>query len=186
MNIEAIKARYQQHLFRSRTEARWAVFFDQMQISWEYEPEGFVLEGGTPYLPDFWLQDFGLFVEIKGFLPTGNELKKCKVLQEGTGRGVVLFRGIPGARHGIPFLWDTTDSSGGTYGGDDCYFMICNGHLCLVVEDMRGDRQMYVTDTFESNWRVITATEAIDRGTSNYDRDVLETAYLTAKSKRFW
>jgi len=38
--------------FRSRLEARWAVFFTEAGIEWEYEPQGFETEAG-PYLPDF-------------------------------------------------------------------------------------------------------------------------------------
>lgn len=41
--------------FRSRLEARWAVFFEALGIEWEYEQEGFELEDGTFYLPDFLL-----------------------------------------------------------------------------------------------------------------------------------
>lgn len=35
-------------------EARWAVFFDALDIKYLYEPQGFVT-GGRPYLPDFCL-----------------------------------------------------------------------------------------------------------------------------------
>lgn len=38
--------------FRSRTEARWAVFFDALGWQWAFEPEGFELPHGR-YLPDF-------------------------------------------------------------------------------------------------------------------------------------
>ncbi len=51
--IKAIDTRYAGHLFRSRLEARWAVFFDHLQLRWEYEPEGYELPDGTRYLPDF-------------------------------------------------------------------------------------------------------------------------------------
>lgn len=51
--IKPIETRYKGYRFRSRLEARWAVFFDDMRFSWEYEPEGFVLNDGTHYLPDF-------------------------------------------------------------------------------------------------------------------------------------
>src|SRR5215210_7860944 len=34
---------YQGCRFRSRIEARWAVFFDNLGIKWWYEPEGFSL-----------------------------------------------------------------------------------------------------------------------------------------------
>lgn len=44
--------------FRSRLEARWAVFFDTLGINWEYEPETFIsnaFEDAPPiqYTPDF-------------------------------------------------------------------------------------------------------------------------------------
>lgn len=50
--------------FRSTLEARWAIFFDHAGIGWEYEPEGFVIDG-RPYRPDF-LLDCGTWVEVKG------------------------------------------------------------------------------------------------------------------------
>jgi hypothetical protein len=50
--IKAIETRYANCRFRSRLEARWAVFFDHLGVKWEYEPEGFDTPAG-PYLPDF-------------------------------------------------------------------------------------------------------------------------------------
>lgn len=52
-SIQPIETSYGSHRFRSRLEARWAVFFDQLGLRWEYEVEGFQLEDGTRYLPDF-------------------------------------------------------------------------------------------------------------------------------------
>ncbi len=57
MAFKIIETIYNGHLFRSRLEARWAVFFDRLGIVWEYEYEGFNLDG-VKYLPDFWLPDF--------------------------------------------------------------------------------------------------------------------------------
>ena len=51
--MKAIQTEYKGYLFRSRLEARWAVFFDAFGISWEYEPEGIVLSDGSFYLPLF-------------------------------------------------------------------------------------------------------------------------------------
>lgn len=51
--IKAIQTAYKGYHFRSRLEARWAVFFDALGMKWEYEPEGFELPGGVRYLPDF-------------------------------------------------------------------------------------------------------------------------------------
>lgn len=50
--IKAIETHYKGYRFRSRLEARWAVFFDDLRLRWEYETEGFDIDG-TRYLPDF-------------------------------------------------------------------------------------------------------------------------------------
>ena len=65
MTIKAIETEYNGYRFRSRLEARWAVFFDAAGIEYQYEPEGFELRDGTKYLPDFYLPWFKCYVEIK-------------------------------------------------------------------------------------------------------------------------
>lgn len=69
--FQAIETHYLGHRLRSRLEARWAVFFSEAGLQWEYEPEGFRLPGGVYYLPDFYIQDVdsgsGLFFEIKPY-----------------------------------------------------------------------------------------------------------------------
>lgn len=68
--IKAIQTKYKGYNFRSRLEARWAVFFDAMGIKWEYEPEGFDLGAVGWYLPDFRIESKGkkAWVEVKGGL----------------------------------------------------------------------------------------------------------------------
>lgn len=67
MTITAIETRYAGHHFRSRLEARWAVFFNTLGIRWEYEPQGYTVgPKKTPYLPDFFLPDLHCVVEVKG------------------------------------------------------------------------------------------------------------------------
>jgi len=62
---------YNNYYFRSKLEAKWAVFFDLMKIKWEYEPEPFTCDDGSQYTPDFHLPDVylrdekGIYVEIK-------------------------------------------------------------------------------------------------------------------------
>jgi hypothetical protein len=67
VSIAAIPTRYAGCRFRSRLEARWAVFFDAMGIEWQYEPQGYKV-GKRPYLPDFLLTDreYETWVEVKG------------------------------------------------------------------------------------------------------------------------
>jgi hypothetical protein len=62
--LKAIETRYRGYRFRSRLEARWAVFMDALGVRWEFEPEGYNLDGEW-YLPDFWLPDLRAFLEIK-------------------------------------------------------------------------------------------------------------------------
>jgi hypothetical protein len=63
-SIQAIEVEYKGHRFRSKTEAKWAVFFDRIGIRWEYEPQGYTFENYS-YLPDFYLPDRQMYVEIK-------------------------------------------------------------------------------------------------------------------------
>lgn len=63
--MQAIETIYKGYRFRSRLEARWAVFFDALGIKWEYEPEGYDLEEAGWYLPDFWLPQVKMFAEVK-------------------------------------------------------------------------------------------------------------------------
>jgi hypothetical protein len=51
---QPIETTYGGTRFRSRLEARWAVFFNELDIEWHFELEGFELPSGR-YLPDFWL-----------------------------------------------------------------------------------------------------------------------------------
>lgn len=57
---------YNGYYFRSRLEARWAVFFDTANIEYQYEVEGYQTEYGEKYLPDFFLPKTQTWVEVKG------------------------------------------------------------------------------------------------------------------------
>ena len=65
MDIKPIETHYNGYHFRSRLEARWAVFFDALGVEYEYEKDGILLRNGEYYLPDFYLPKFETFVEIK-------------------------------------------------------------------------------------------------------------------------
>lgn len=93
---KAIETRYAGCRFRSRLEARWAVFFDAMGFEWEYEPEGFELSTGR-YLPDFRLRihqnDYPQWFEVKadGF---GSD-DRHRVLAVETATPVIIAKGMP-------------------------------------------------------------------------------------------
>jgi hypothetical protein len=69
--ITPIETLYEGCRFRSRLEARWAVFFDTLGLKWRYEPEGFSIDWAVNYLPDFLVDDVG-WIEIKPNTETDN------------------------------------------------------------------------------------------------------------------
>lgn len=88
--IETIHSGYR---FRSRLEARWSIFLETLGIEYRYEPEGFELPDGTWYLPDFYLPQFEIWVEIKPDIPTTKEREKAIQLCIATQNAVALFAG---------------------------------------------------------------------------------------------
>jgi hypothetical protein len=110
--MKPIETRYKGYRFRSRLEARWAVFFDAVGEGWEYEKEGYETEAGW-YLPDFYLPRLKVFIEIKGAAPSDDELAKVVALRGGHGCSIVIFQGLPGQHWGALYTWDIGESSGG-------------------------------------------------------------------------
>lgn len=101
--LKPIETAYAGCRFRSRLEARWAVFFDSLGVRWEYEKEGYELPSGW-YLPDFWLPDNEFWVEIKGKPATKKEFQLAKELAAATGKITFIFD------HGIEPFSITDDS----------------------------------------------------------------------------
>jgi len=95
--VKVLETEYRGIRFRSRLEARWAVFFDQLEIEYEYEPEGFEFDDGTRYLPDFWLPTFdgGMYVEVKC---QGGDLTKARRLAAEKRVSIWLAVGPPACR----------------------------------------------------------------------------------------
>lgn len=93
--IKAIETTYKGYRFRSRLEARWAVFFDALGIEWEYEKEGYDLGEAGWYLPDFWLPEENMWAEVKPASFGDYEIKKCATLATTTGHPVLMLPGVP-------------------------------------------------------------------------------------------
>ncbi len=94
--VGAIPTAYRGYTFRSRLEARWAVFFDALGLAWEYEREGY-RDGTTWYLPDFWLPSLELFWEVKGTVNDAHSgIEKAKMLSSVTGYPVAIAYGPVG------------------------------------------------------------------------------------------
>lgn len=109
--MKAIPTRYAGCHFRSRLEARWAVFFDTLGIAWNYESEGYEIDnpaGGTwQYLPDFYLPELRRWVEVKG----DHKQLTADYL-------AMIAHGIDydgPLKDGVLFLGDIPDTTGATY-----------------------------------------------------------------------
>jgi hypothetical protein len=117
--IKAIETKYSGYKFRSRLEARWAVYFDTMNIPWEYELEGFDLGITGKYLPDFWLPTFNAYAEVKANEPTKLELDKAQALCNMTDKSLIWLVGVPEdikTSHG--FYSETYPSIDGSFNSD--------------------------------------------------------------------
>jgi len=93
--LQALETPYNGYRFRSRLEARWAVFFDALALRYQYEPEGYALTDGRHYLPDFWLEDLQVFFEVKPTAPDEDARAKCQGLARDTHKKVLLTMGAP-------------------------------------------------------------------------------------------
>jgi len=82
VTIKAIQTFYNGHHFRSRAEARYAVFLTELDVPFLYEHEGWELPGGMRYLPDFYLPEQNCVIEIKGTHPTPEERSKAEALAD--------------------------------------------------------------------------------------------------------
>jgi hypothetical protein len=98
--LKAIDTKFEGYLFRSRLEARWAVFFSEIGLRYEYEKEGFKLEDGSWYLPDFYLPSIHSWLEVKPDSFSETERSRVILLSKGFGEDVfvILGNGMPGPR----------------------------------------------------------------------------------------
>jgi len=97
--IQSIDTNYKGYYFRSRLEARWAVYFDSLGIDYIYEPQGFFLDDGSKYLPDFYLPDFKTFVEVKGDFLDSFDYNRAKRLVKQTNLPLIILDRDPSLKH---------------------------------------------------------------------------------------
>lgn len=92
--IRPIETRAYGCRFRSRTEARWAVFLTEASFDWRYEPEGAALEAGA-YLPDFEVTANGvtIYLEVKPPVNDTDDPRWAELARR-SGRMVFTVRGL--------------------------------------------------------------------------------------------
>lgn len=97
-DLRPIETTYKGYRFRSRLEARWAVFFDHMDIPWEYEAQGYVFGHGEGYLPDFrlWGAVLGEVKPKESDAPgAAEEIEKLIRFVDDTLESLILLDGMP-------------------------------------------------------------------------------------------
>jgi len=172
--MKAIETEYAEHLFRSRLEARYAVFLDTVGEKWVYEPDTYDLDGEW-YLPDFWLPRMNCFLEIKGPQPTESEIRKCRKLQYHSGKAVLIAYGLPNQNEMIWFAWDSGDSGGGMDEYPVKWGLDENRQLTLVLRDYNPNRTY-----FSEEWKV-----AFVPSDDWADMALVQPAITKAKQARF-
>lgn len=166
--VSAIQTAYASCRFRSRIEARWAVFFDCMGIPYEYEPDGYFVAGAA-YLPDFYLRKQHLFVEVKPDDPTPEEIDKATGLAVETEREVIIAMGGPQER----FQLIRIAPSGVQYRG-----------LWVWAWDRNPRAGPHLVSEDDSQWLGGGDGHALPTKRPMFS-GALEDAYATAKSARF-
>ncbi|NDH69529.1 MAG: hypothetical protein EBY22_16870 [Gammaproteobacteria bacterium] len=180
--LVAMPAEFDGIKYRSRNEARWAVFFKELGIKFAYEEEGFDLGGGIRYLPDFHIpiQDKfrrDMYFEIK---PSASGLiivdeqdnKKIEALSN------YVFISVLGSvhdyQHKIYSECAGYDISGPSSG--DCDYLFCQCQFCGAI-----------------GFEYLGRAERINCcGKNPYHKDYNELALCicdaleAAKSHRFW
>lgn len=96
-DVKAIPTEFNGIKYKSRLEARWAVFFDVLGVQALYEYEGYRLSSGW-YLPDFYAPSMNAWFEVKPTELTEREKQLCHELNESTGKRVIQLSGDVGYR----------------------------------------------------------------------------------------
>lgn len=206
--LEAIPTYYKGYHFRSRLEARWAVFFDAIGAQWEYEPEGFT-RNGISYLPDFrvkcwcrWPREEGalidLYVEVKADVDKISKAEYEKIMEfagfeyvtDEEGQIVRLDDSPILAKERIPVLVVT-----GLPGPEHWRWWIEDRWDHVLYSGKRGNLRAYNFDIVDGDWYAAYPCISDDgkfilAGSSHdfFDRvDMQRTAdaYAAARSARF-
>lgn len=168
--MKVIETKYKGIIFRSRTEARWAVFMDEIGVRYDYEPEAYELEKGIVYLPDFWIPSIETYLEIKPDKPNSFEEKKAFLLARKRTKRVIVFVGNP-------VLPSNDIHSGYMYfpsGSADEYYWWCECPMCGAFGIEWGG----------SSHKLQCGHSAV--GCQNFDSKRLVRAYEIATQRRFW
>lgn len=178
--MKAIETRYAGCRFRSRLEARWAVFFDALGIAWDYEPEGLLVgPDERPYLPDFRITSVSkltMLVEVKGTDETLDVDKLAGATGDDAKRDQLMILGpIPRVDEGVtPTHWMIRRIAGRAY--------LAEGYFTPLGNVMQFGYEYPVAP------RTLEVLGGLVEGRMCEDlvlRPEVERAYIAARSARF-
>lgn len=186
MTSKAIETHYNGYRFRSRLEARWAVFFDALRVDYEYEKQGYDLGEAGCYLPDFWLPAWQCWVEIKATPEhvTAHEKAKAWALARHTSALVFMFFrcDLPDIRidDGMPTFphYGRYYAPDGAWGGLMAFGVCCQ--CDRVTLGYHGGHYVHCAPAYDFQH---CSTNALGDGVSDDPRIVQ--AFQYAKSARF-
>ena len=193
--LKAIETNYNGYRFRSRLEAKWAVFFDALKVKYQYELEGFDLGELGWYLPDFFLSEQDAWVEVKGKDPTQTEIDKIATLCLQSRQTTIILSSTPGIHAGNVtafFRFQDTDSMPGgetplDYLGNGVYAFGLTpiyGGVANFRQGRKDDRELWIV---EQNHAYADCLNVIVRNKCRWPiiNERLENAYSAARSARF-
>lgn len=102
---------YANTYFKSKAEARWAVFFDALRLPWLYEPKPFTTSRGG-YVPDFLLPTWDVWWEVKGAAPIQAAVNAAASVVGQTGQPLCISWGQMAACGAGP-IWVVTGYDSG-------------------------------------------------------------------------
>lgn len=140
--MKAIETEYRGITYRSRVEARWAVYLDELRVPYSYEPEGFDL-GGEWYLPDFWLPNPGVWLEIKGIEPNDRERRVAGLLSKASRCPVLIAVGSPCAEFNVLAFENGCHVNDVAFTGDGRGFLFITSECQNFSRPIRGDVVAY-------------------------------------------
>jgi len=186
--MKAIETVYKDYNFRSRGEARWAVFFDAMNIKWQYETEGYDLGRNYGwYLPDFYLSQLKCWIEIKPDRDL-EESEYRKIRAFGSYIGPILcFTGLPSLSwNGTLFCKYVDSSSGGEY-ENYVGFAYCRECEKVVISISDEDRCRSIGDRIllDPNYEEFYLCDTYSEHRGRYTVQELEYGISAAKQSRF-
>ena len=160
MTVKAIETQYNGYRFRSRLEARWAVFLDELRAFWEYEKEGYRVGSVGWYLPDFTIRcgSYSVWFEIKGSTPTNLERERCSRLSLEADSNVWVLSETPGTER--VWVYDKGE---------------------LVLSMSHPDTQNLWCFAFD----LCSAYDHIDETLPDHTCPIVARAYASARSARF-